>query len=172
MKPGKNSVSFLIRVSLDTRDLESRIKQVYPGALVHVRQVGSQVILKVRSLTTSPRATFFAVGADGATLQWRPENGGWRASMGGAVPHLVEWEGPLAERWWRWRCRAGGGGGSMSGGGAGGGGMSGGGGVMMGGMVIINRMHVPGPAPDPAPCEDRRAQSQCDSRVGSKLVEK
>ncbi|SIO00005.1 Pilus formation protein N terminal region [Singulisphaera sp. GP187] len=39
-------VSFLIRVSLDTRDLESRIKQAYPGALVHIRQIGSQVILE------------------------------------------------------------------------------------------------------------------------------
>ena len=39
-------LSFLVRVTLDTRDLESRLKQTFPGADVHVRQVGMQVILE------------------------------------------------------------------------------------------------------------------------------
>ena len=38
-------VSFLIRVSMDTKDLESRINQAFPGAQVKVRQVGLQLIL-------------------------------------------------------------------------------------------------------------------------------
>ena len=38
-------VSFLVRVSLDTKDLESRIRQAFPGADVKVRQVGPQIIL-------------------------------------------------------------------------------------------------------------------------------
>ena len=40
------SVTFLIRVTIDTLDLESRLKQTFPGATVHVRQVGPQVILE------------------------------------------------------------------------------------------------------------------------------
>lgn len=39
-------VTFLIRVTLDTRDLEARIRQLFPGANVFVRQSGSQVILE------------------------------------------------------------------------------------------------------------------------------
>ena len=39
-------LSFLVRVTLDTRDVESRLKQTFPGADVHVRQVGMQVILE------------------------------------------------------------------------------------------------------------------------------
>ena len=39
-------LSFQVRVTLDTRDLESRIKQTFPGAMVHIRQVGPQVILE------------------------------------------------------------------------------------------------------------------------------
>ena len=38
-------VSFLVRVTLDTKDLESRIRQAFPGAEVKVRQVGPQIIL-------------------------------------------------------------------------------------------------------------------------------
>ena len=38
-------VSFLVRVSLDTKDLASRIRQAFPGADVKVRQVGPQIIL-------------------------------------------------------------------------------------------------------------------------------
>jgi pilus assembly protein CpaC len=39
-------LTFRVRVTLDTRDLESRIKQSFPGSDLHVRQVGPQVILE------------------------------------------------------------------------------------------------------------------------------
>src|SRR5581483_11986124 len=39
-------VTFLVRVTLDTRDLEARIRQAFLGAQVHVRQVGPQIILE------------------------------------------------------------------------------------------------------------------------------
>ncbi len=38
-------VSFLVRVSLDTKELETRINQAFPGAQVKVRQVSAQIIL-------------------------------------------------------------------------------------------------------------------------------
>jgi pilus assembly protein CpaC len=38
-------VSFLVRVTLDTKELETRINQAFPGAQVKARQVGSQLIL-------------------------------------------------------------------------------------------------------------------------------
>ena len=38
-------ISFLVRVTLDTKDLSSRIRQAFPGADVKVRQVGPQIIL-------------------------------------------------------------------------------------------------------------------------------
>src|SRR5262249_33430434 len=43
------SVSFLVRVSLDTKDLQSRIQQAFPGAEIKVRQVGTQIILDGQS---------------------------------------------------------------------------------------------------------------------------
>ena len=42
----KAPVTFIVRVSLDTLDLEKRINQSFPGAAVKVRQVGPQVILE------------------------------------------------------------------------------------------------------------------------------
>ena len=38
-------VSFLVRVTIDTRDLEARIRQAFPGSEVKIRQVGPQIIL-------------------------------------------------------------------------------------------------------------------------------
>jgi pilus assembly protein CpaC len=38
--------TFLIRVTIDTRDLESRLRQIFPGADVRIRQVGRQIILE------------------------------------------------------------------------------------------------------------------------------
>lgn len=139
---GEKPVSFLIRVSLDTRDLESRIKQVYPGALVHVRQVGSQVILEGQVADNKSASDILQLvqtelrSSGGLRMAGGTSMGGGGAAPGGMGGAGGGGGGGGA---------AGGGGGSMSGGGAGGGGMSGGGGAMMGGMVIINRMHVPGP---------------------------
>jgi pilus assembly protein CpaC len=39
-------VTFLVRVTLDTLDLEKRVKQAFPGALIHIRQIGPQIILE------------------------------------------------------------------------------------------------------------------------------
>ena len=39
-------VTFLVRVTLDTLDLEKRIKQAFPGAVIHIRQIGPQIILE------------------------------------------------------------------------------------------------------------------------------
>ena len=38
-------VSFLVRVTLDTKELETRVNQAFPGAQIKARQVGGQVIL-------------------------------------------------------------------------------------------------------------------------------
>jgi pilus assembly protein CpaC len=38
--------TFLVRVTIDTRDLESRLRQIFPGADVRIRQVGRQIILE------------------------------------------------------------------------------------------------------------------------------
>ena len=38
-------VSFLVRVTVDSKELETRVNQAFPGAQVKVRQVGSQIIL-------------------------------------------------------------------------------------------------------------------------------
>src|SRR6185295_9647930 len=39
-------ISILVRVTLDTQDLQARIKQIYPSTSVRVIQVGPQVILE------------------------------------------------------------------------------------------------------------------------------
>jgi pilus assembly protein CpaC len=123
-------VSFLVRVTLDTIDLESRIQQAFPGAEVKVRQVGPQIILDgqvpdnktmadVIQLVTMNLMPSLSMGGGGGAMG----GGGGAMGGGGAV---------------------GGGGGAMGGGGGGavGGGAAGGGGR---GIVIINRVTVPGP---------------------------
>jgi pilus assembly protein CpaC len=138
-------VSFLVRVTLDTRDLEARIKQAYPGAVVHIRQIGSQVILEgqvadnksvgdiLQLVQTELRYSggLRAAGGGGGT------GGG---TMGGAAGGGAAGGGGGG-------AGGGGGGGNMPMAGGGGGGMGGGmgGGGAVGGLVIINRIHVPGP---------------------------
>ncbi|MGE3821540.1 MAG: pilus assembly protein N-terminal domain-containing protein, partial [Isosphaeraceae bacterium] len=120
-------VTFLVRVTLDAADLENRVKQTFPGAEVHIRQVGPQVILEgqVRDAKTMNDVLQLV------TNELR--NG---ARPGGAA------------------AGGGGGGGAAQGGGMGGGGMGGGGGTGGGAggaqgpgspYVIVNRVHVPGP---------------------------
>lgn len=124
-------VTFLVRVTIDTRELEGRIKQAFPGADVKVRQVGAQVLLdgqvpdsKTMSdvlqvvTTTILRTSAMFRGTGGGGMGGGGMGGG---GMGGG----------------------GMGGGGMGGGGMGGGGMGGGG--MGGGMTIVNRVVVPGP---------------------------
>jgi pilus assembly protein CpaC len=140
------SVSFLVRVSLDTKDLESRIRQAFPGAEIKVRQVGFQVILdgqvpdsKMMSdvlqlvtlaLLTSPSQR---AGGGGGGMGGGGMGGGMGGGAGGGTG------GGAAGG-------AGMGGGGMAMGGGAGGGMGGGGGAGAGrGLVIINRVTVPGP---------------------------
>jgi pilus assembly protein CpaC len=148
-------VSFLVRVTLDTQDLESRIRQAFPGAEVKVRQVGPQVILDgqvpdsktmadvIQLVSFTVLVTQLGVGAGGGGAMaggGGMVGGGMAGGVGGGM--------------------AGGGGGGMAGGGAlggggmvGGGTMGGGGGVGVGGasgavgrgLTIINRVTVPGP---------------------------
>ena len=130
-------VTFLVRVTLDTLDLEARLKQTFPGAMVHVRQVGPQVILEGQVPDSKTMAEVLQVvtaelrnsgglrtqgGAGGAGGATQPGGAGMGAGGGGGGGY--------------------GGGGGM-GGGAGGMGAGGGPGGMA--MNIINRVHVPGP---------------------------
>ena len=39
-------LTFLVRVTIDTLDLEARLRQVFPGAVLHIRQVGQNLILE------------------------------------------------------------------------------------------------------------------------------
>lgn len=39
-------VSFLIRVSIDAPDMQGRLRQIFPGADVRIRQIGPQVVLE------------------------------------------------------------------------------------------------------------------------------
>ncbi len=137
-------VTFLVRVSLDTKDLESRIRQSFPGAEIKVRQAGPQIILDGQapdSKTLSDILQLITMNV-ASNLSYQAL---LRSSMGGT--------GGMGG--------AGGmGGGGAAGGGAGagggmGGGMGAGGGMAMGGMaggagglrgfVLINRVTVPGP---------------------------
>ncbi len=127
-------VTFLVRVTIDTRDLEARIRQAFPGSAVKVRQVGAQVILEGQVADSKMMSDILQVVSMTLTTN-RPSAGGMGGGGGGSGG------------------AAGGGGGGMAGGG-GGGGMAGGGGGMggaggaMGGrgsMFIVNRVTVPGP---------------------------
>jgi pilus assembly protein CpaC len=131
-----HSVTFLVRVTLDTLDLESRLKQTFPGSMVHVRQVGAQVILEgqvpdaktmseVLQLVTAELRNSGGIRLQGGGAGGGMGGGGAAAGGAGAAPA---------------------GGGAMMGGG-GGGAMMGGGGGGLGGnpFYIINRVHVPGP---------------------------
>jgi len=135
-------VTMLIRVTIDTIDLEARIKQVFPGAAVHIRQVGPQVILEGQvadaktmseiltllnvELRNSGRAQSGAggsgaggSGAGGAGAGGAGAGAGQGGPAGGAPPAPNQ---------------PGGQGGSPQG--AGSGGLS---------FTIINRVHIPGP---------------------------
>jgi pilus assembly protein CpaC len=119
-------VSYLVRVTMDTKDLEARIRQAFPGADVKVRQIGYQII--VEGQVPDSKTANDVLQLVSFTLTTSQS---FRGGMGGA----------------------GMGGGAMAGGGGGGGGMTtgaggGGAGATAGGgrgMVIINRINVPGP---------------------------
>jgi pilus assembly protein CpaC len=120
-------VSFLVRVTLDTKDLESRINQAFPGAQVKVRQVGPQVILDGQVPDSKMMADILQV----VQMVLRTSGGITMAGAGGMGGGAGA--GGM-----------GGGAGGGMGGGAGGG-MAGGMGGAVAGLVIINRVVVPGP---------------------------
>jgi pilus assembly protein CpaC len=113
-------VTFLVRVTIDTRDMESRIRQAFPGATVKVRQVGAQVILEGQVPDSKTMSDVLQVVTTTLTMTSPTFRGGGGGGGGGM----------------------GGGGGGGMGGGAGGG--AGGGGAGRG-LVIVNRVSVPGP---------------------------
>ena len=118
-------VTFLVRVTIDTQDLEGRIRQAFPGAQVKVRQVGAQIILDGQVPDSKTMSDVLQV----VTTTVMRTSSIFRGGMGGGA------QGGGAQ----------GGGGGM-GGGMGGGGMGGGGtGGAGGGMTIVNRVTVPGP---------------------------
>lgn len=117
-------VSFLVRVTLDTKELESRINQSFPGAHVKVRQVSAQIILDGQVPDSKMMADILQVVQTVVRT-----SGGIRAGGGGAAGGAGGGMGA-------------GGGGAMGGAGGGAGGMAGAAG---GGLVIVNRVVVPGP---------------------------
>jgi pilus assembly protein CpaC len=112
------SVSFLVRVSLDTKDLETRIRQTFPGAEIKIRQVGPQIILDGQVPDSKTMSDVIQLVS--STLTFSPS---FRQGGGGGA--------------------AGGGGGAGAGMAASTGVASGTRGA--GPMVIINRVIVPGP---------------------------
>ncbi len=140
------SVSFLVRVSFDTKDLESRIRQAFPGAEIKIRQVGTQVILDGQSPDSKTMSDILQL-VTAQLVNSLTFRGGGTGGGGGGMGMAGGGMG--------------GAGGGMGGGGMGGGGMGGaGGGMGMGGggggmggaaggaargLVIINRVTVPGP---------------------------
>ncbi|MFO0907787.1 MAG: pilus assembly protein N-terminal domain-containing protein [Isosphaeraceae bacterium] len=127
-------VTFLVRVTIDTKDLENRIKQTFPGSLIHIRQVGPQVILEGQV----PDAKTMSEVLQVVTMDIR-NSGGMRGAAGGAGG-----AGGGAGA----GAPAGGGGATMGGGGGMGGGAmpgGGGGGAGAGMAYLINRVKVPGP---------------------------
>jgi pilus assembly protein CpaC len=115
-------VSFLVRVTVDSKELETRVNQAFPGAQVKVRQVGSQIILDGQVPEAKMMSDILQVVQ--AAIRTSP---GFQMTMGGG--------GGM------------GGGGATGGAGGGMAGGAGGAGSMGGGMglTIINRVVVPGP---------------------------
>ncbi|MGO8901273.1 MAG: pilus assembly protein N-terminal domain-containing protein [Isosphaeraceae bacterium] len=116
-------VSFLVRVTVDSKELETRVNQAFPGAQVKVRQVGSQIILDGQVPEAKMMSDILQVVQ--AAIRTSP---GFRMTMGGGGAMGGAGGGTA------------GGAGGMGGGGSMGGGMGGG-----MGLTIINRVVVPGP---------------------------
>ena len=111
------SVSFLVRVSIDTKDLESRIRQAFPGAEIKVRQVGLQLILDGQAPDSKTMAdilqlvtmTFMSSpsfrggaggGMGGMGGEWPAERAaGGRRRGGGRRRHGRRWR---RSHGWRW----------------------------------------------------------------------
>ncbi len=141
-------VSFLVRVSLDTKDLESRIRQSFPGAEIKVRQAGPQIILdgqapdsktlsdilQLVTMTLTSNLSYQSLLRGGVSTTGTSGMGGGMGGVGGGMgagggmaraavwARAAEWRWVAAE----WEAMGGGAGGLR-------------------GLVIINRVTVPGP---------------------------
>ncbi len=114
--------TFLVRVTIDTHDLEARLKQIFPGAEVHIRQASTQIILEGQVPDAKTMAEVLQLVA--AELRGSQTGAGGGGGGGGML--------------------GGGGGGAGGGGGGGAGGMA----IGLGAgttSFIINRVRVPGP---------------------------
>src|SRR5262249_35796129 len=128
-------VTFLVRVTLDTLDLESRLKQTFPGSLVHVRQVGAQIILEGQVPDSKTMSEVLQLVQSEVRI-----SGGIRAQAG--APGATSGSG-AAVNVNVGGAQAGGGQPGGPGGGPGGAGGAPGGAVAQ--LLIINRVQVPGP---------------------------
>jgi len=135
-------VSFLVRVTVDSKELETRVNQAFPGAQIKVRQVGGQIILDGQVPEAKMMADILQVVQ--SAIRTSP---GFRAMMGGMM----------------------GGGGATGGAGGGAGGMGGGmaggmGGAM--GLTIINRVVIPGPRQVLLHCKIAELNRQALRQIG------
>lgn len=142
----ENVTSFLVRVTVDSADLERRIRVLFPGSEIHVSQVsgatGAQVVLdgQVPDAKTMAEVLQLVTTTLLGSPLGAPSMGGAPAVSGGGGPGGAPTGSAPSST---------GGGGSMMGGGmamqmqgtaAG----VGGGGILAPG-TIVNRVHVPGP---------------------------
>ncbi len=129
------AVTFLVRVTLDTLDMESRLKQTFPGSAVHVRQVGPQVILEGQVTDAKTMSEVLQL----VTADLR-NSGGIRTQGGASGPNASSAAAGAAQ-------------GAAQGAAASGtppaaaaaGAAQGATGGLMAQFTIINRVHVPGP---------------------------
>ena len=168
-------VTFLVRVSLDTKDLESRIRQSFPGAEIKVRQAGPQIILEgqapdSKTLADIVQLVSLTVTTNLSYQTMLRSSGGGGMGMGGAGAGMGMGGAGGG-------MGAGGAGGGMGTGGGMGGGMGGGG---MGGMAgggggwpprVHDRQpcHRPGTSTDSAARQDCRNQPERDPEHGGGL---
>ena len=85
-------LTFLVRVTIDTLDLEARLRQVFPGAVLHIRQVGQQLILEGQV----PDAKTMSDIIQAITSELRLTGQASAGSLSGAL-------GFGGRRWWRRR---------------------------------------------------------------------
>ncbi|QEH36365.1 Type II secretion system protein D precursor [Aquisphaera giovannonii] len=114
-----HAVSFLVRVTLDAKELEGRINQAFPGAQVKVRQIGMQLILEGQVPDSKMMSDILQVAQSALMTSRMARGGAGGMSMAGMQ------------------------GGGMAGGASGG--MAGGAPGGISGMTIVNRVIVPGP---------------------------
>ncbi|WP_250846935.1 type II and III secretion system protein family protein [Aquisphaera insulae] len=138
-----HAISFLVRVTLDAKELENRVNQAFPGAQVKVRQIGMQLILEGQVPEAKMMSDILQVVQSYVMTSLRARGG---TSGGGAAMMGMQ-----------------GGGAGGAGGAAGGAGGAAGG---AGGMTIINRVTVPGPRQVMLHCKIAELNRQAIRQLG------